>query len=323
MGLRRYSVWISGLVLMTACSGAAQSQNYPSRPIRVILPEVGGVSDLAGRMIAQDLSASLGQQVVIENQGGGNGVIAAQIILKAQSDGYTLLFNGSNMWLLQFFQENLPWDAVRDFSPITLAVGTPTMLVTPVSMPATSVKELIAMAKARPGELNYASGSTGSSAHLAGELFKSMAGVNIARIPFKGTGPAVSAVLGEQVQLMFTVVTAVLPHVKAGKLKGLAVTSIKPTELAPGFPTVSAAGLPGYEVSVLVGFWAPMKTPNAIITRLHGEIVRALTRPDAREKLLGAGAEVIASTPDEFSAFIKSDIAKWGKVIREAGIRGL
>jgi tripartite-type tricarboxylate transporter receptor subunit TctC len=213
------------------------------------------------------------------------------------------------------------YDPLKSFSPITLAGNSPNVLVTHPSLPVRSLKELIALAKARPGELNYGSGSTGSPSHLAAELFKAMAGVNIVRIPYKGTGPAVNALVGGQVQLMFVSPTSVAPHVKAGRLRGLAVTAAQPSALAPGLPTVSGAGLTGYESTSSFGVLAPAYTPAAIINWLNQEIVQVLTGAEAKERLFSAGVEPVGNSADAFAALIKSDMAKWGKLIKAAGIR--
>jgi tripartite-type tricarboxylate transporter receptor subunit TctC len=248
-------------------------------------------------------------------------MLAAEVVLRAPPDGYTLLVSGTSLWLSPFMRDTLSYDPLRDFSPITLAGNAPNVLVTHPSLPVRTLKELIALAKARPGELNYGSGSTGSPSHLAAELFKVMSGVNMVRIPYKGTGPAVNALLGGHVQLMFVSPTAVAPHIKAGRLRGLAVTAAQPSALAPGLPTVSAAGLSGYESTSSFGILAPAYTPAGIINRLNQEIVQVLTGAEARQRLFGAGVEPVGNSAEAFAALIKSDMAKWGKLIKAAGIR--
>jgi tripartite-type tricarboxylate transporter receptor subunit TctC len=224
------------------------------------------------------------------------------------------------LWIAPFFRD-VQWDPVRDYAPVALAVGSPNLLTVHPSLPVKSVKDLIGLAKVRPGELNYGSGSTGASPHLSAELFKSMAGVNLVRVSFKGTGPAVVAVMSGELQVLFPTVGSGMPYVKTGKLRALAVTTLQPTALAPGLPTMAASGLPGYESVSLSGFLAPAKTPAAAIDRLSAEIIRMLKRNEIREKLFTMGLEVVAGTPDEFAATIRREMAKWGKLIKDAGLR--
>ncbi|HEV8517733.1 MAG TPA: tripartite tricarboxylate transporter substrate binding protein [Burkholderiales bacterium] len=304
--------------MMLFGTGAVFGQNYPVRTIRIVTSEPGGSTDFLARLIAQGISSRLGKQVIVDNRGGG--MLAAEFVSRAPPDGYTLLLSGTSLWLSPFMRDTL-YDPLKSFSPITLAGNSPNVLVTHPSLPVRSLKELIALAKARPGELNYGSGSTGSPSHLAAELFKAMAGVNIVRIPYKGTGPAVNALVGGQVQLMFVSPTSVAPHVKAGRLRGLAVTAAQPSALAPGLPTVSGAGLTGYESTSSFGVLAPAYTPAAIINWLNQEIVQVLTGAEAKERLFSAGVEPVGNSADAFAALIKSDMAKWGKLIKAAGIR--
>ena len=243
--------------MLVVGAGTASGQNYPSKPIRMLAPEAGGGADFVARVIARELTANLGQQVVVENRGGAGGIIAGEIVAKAPPDGYTLLFHGPAIWLLPFLRNHVPYDPVRDFSPITMAVTTPNILVVHPSLPVSSVRELIALAKARPGQINDAGANTASSVHLAAELFKAMAGVKIVRVPFKGVGPSLNALIAGQVQIMFPSAGAVAPHVKSGRLRALAVTSAQPTALAPGLPTVAASGVPGYESIAMFGIFAP------------------------------------------------------------------
>lgn len=254
--------------LMALSAGAACGQGYPAKLIRVITAEAGGSSDLVSRLISQELSAGLGQQVIVENRGGASGVIAAETFVKARPDGYTLLLYSTGIWILPLMQK-VPYDPVRDFSPITLATMAPNILVVHPSLPVKSVKELIALAKARPGELNYGSGGSGTSNHLAAELFNAMAGVKIVRIFYKSGGLALKDLAGGHVHLMFSVASYTAPHVKSGRVRALAVTSARPSALLPGLPTVAAAGLPGYESVGMTGLFALAKTPAAIITRLN------------------------------------------------------
>ena len=298
------------------CAGIASGQSYPTKSIRIVTAESGGGADFVARIVAQGISGPLGQPVIVDNRG----PIAIEIGAKAQPDGYTLLIYPNTVWVLPFMR-NTVWDPVRDFSLVTMATRAPNILVVHPSVAANSVGELIALAKARPGALNYADASFGSIPHLTAELFKAMAGVDMVHIPFKGSGPAFIALLGGQVQVMFPNTGAVGPHIRSGKVRALAVTTIEPSALAPGLPTLAAAGLPGFEASVTEGIFAPANTPAAVIKRLNHEIVRALNREDVKERFFNLGFEVVGSSPEEFSAWMRADMIKWGKVIRNAGIR--
>ena len=317
MLIKRFVEWMFSIGMMVLGAGMVFGQNYPNKPIRIVASAAGGSGDFAARLIAQGLSGALSQQVVVDNRGG---VIPGEIVSKAPPDGYTLLIDAASFWIGPLLQET-PYDPVKDFAPVTLTDSAPNVLVVNPSLPVKSVKELIALAKARPGELNYGSSSTGSSPHLAAELFNMMAGVKIVRVPFKGSGPAVISLLGGQVQLMFATAGSVAPHVKSGRLRALAVASLQPSALAPGLPTIAASGVPGYEAVAFEGMFAPAKTPVAIIDRLNQEIVRVLNRAEVKERFFNAGVETVGSTPEEFAAAIKSNVAKWGKLIKEAGIR--
>ncbi len=306
-------------VTLLAAASAAFGQDYPGKAIRIVAPEAGGGADFAARLIALGLSASLGQQVIVDNRGGG--VIPGEVVAKAAPDGHTLLYHGSSLWLMPFLRDNLPWDPVRDFAPVTLAVIYPNLIVVHPSLPVNSVRDLIALAHARPGELNYASGVPGSSPQLAAEMFKAMARADIAGINYRGAGPAIIALMSGQVHLSFSNAGAVAPHLKTGRLRALAITSAQPSALFPGLPTVAGAGLPGYESVAMSGMFAPARTPAAIVNRLHREIARELNKPEVRERFATAGVETVGSTPEQFAATIKSEMARMGKVIRYAKIR--
>jgi len=292
-------------------------QDYPSKPIRIFTSTAGGGTDFATRIVAQGLTGPLGQPVIVENR---VAIISIETVSKAAPDGYTLLFAGGTLWIVPLLQ-NVPYDTVRDFSPITFTGRSPAVLLVHPSLPVKSVKELIAFAKGRPQQLNYSSGGPGSSGQLGAELFKSMAGVDIVGIFYKGGGPALTAVIGGETQVIVNPPPPAAPHIKSGRLRALAITSLDPSELLPGLPTVSASGLPGYEVLSLDAVFAPAKTPGAIINRLRQEIVRDLNRPEVKQKFFDVGIEIVGSTPEEAAKFIQSDIAKWSKVIKEAGIR--
>ena len=299
----------------------SSGQSFPSKPLRVVTGGAGAGNDFAARLVAQGLSLpeSLGQQVVVDNR--ASGFIPAAIVAKSAPDGYTLLFYGGVVWISPLLQDNVPYDPQRDLAPITFATNSPLLLVVNPKVPATTVKELIALAKSKPGALNYASLASGTATHLATELFKAMAGVDIVRVPYKNGATQLADLIGGQVHMTFGTGGAVTPHVKAGRLRALAVTSPQPSALFPDVPALAASGLPGFQAGSKYGMFAPAKTPAAIISRLNLETVRVLRKPDVREKMLGSGLEVVASTPAEFAAMMKSDIALLGKVIRDKGIR--
>ena len=306
----------AGLML---AAGMASGQDYPNKPIRIITQAVGGGPDFAARLIAQAITGPLGQQVIVDNRP-ASATAAADAAFKAPPDGYTLLVHAGSLWLTQFIQDNVSYDAVRDFSPITLVATSPSFVVVHPSLPVKSIKELIALAKARPGELNYGTGTAGGANHLAAELFKTMAAVNMMRIPYKGGSVLMNDVIGGQVQLTFASGGAAAPHIKSGRLRALAVTSAKPSAVFPNLPPV-AATVPGYEAIQILGIWARAKTPAAIVNRLNQEIVLVLNKADMKERFLSSAQEVVGNSPEEFAAVIKSDMAKMGKLIRDAGIR--
>ncbi len=311
--------WMLSVGAIVLGAGVVSGQNYPYKPIRIVVPGIGGGSDFMARLIGQGLAGPLGQQVVVENR--PTGIIPAEIVSKAQPDGYTLLLSGSGLWLAPFLHDKLPFDPVKDFSPITLAVSQPNILVVNPALPAKSVKELIALARAKPGELNYASGSTGAANHLAAELFKAVAGVNIVRINYKGAAAGLAALIAGEVQVMFVTAAAAVPHIKAGRVRALAVTTAQPSALLPDSPTIAASGLPGYESASIYGIFAPARTPRPIINKLNHEIVRVLNKPDVKEKLFNTGAEAVGSSPEQLAALVKSDMVTSGKLIKDAGIR--
>src|SRR6267143_652971 len=306
-----------------AMSAWAQAQVYPAKPIRMIVAyPPGGGTDIVGRMVAQKLGEALGQSVLVENRGGASGNLGTEIAARAAPDGYTILMgnvapNAINVSLFK----NLPFDPVADFVPVSLVASTPNILVVHPSIPARTVKEVIALAKAKPGTLNFASAGVGSSSHLAGELFRILAGADIVHVPYKGAGPAIVDVLSGQVQLYFATMPAAMPHVKSGKLAAVAVTSSRRSQALPDLPAIAEAGVPGYEASTWYGVLAPARTPAAVIARLHENIVRILAVSETRARLADQGFEPVGNSPEEFGAYIKSEIAKWGKVIGDAGIR--
>ena len=283
----------------------------------MLTAEVGGSADFSARTLARVLSVSLGQQVVVDNR--PSGVIPPDIVAKAQPDGYTLLLYSNGVWTLPLMQA-APYDPQTSFAPICLTNRSPNFVVVHASVAAQSIRELIALAKAKPGQLNYGSGAPGAATHLAGELFKRMAGVDITRIPYKGGGPALSALLGGQVQVMFPTAASVSPHVKAGRLRALAVTGAQPSPLFPEIPTVAASGVPGYVAEQYIGVFAPAKTPAAVVNLLNRALVAAVRQADTVERFANAGVETVGTTPQEFAAVIKADAARMVKVIQATGI---
>ncbi len=307
--------------LLLSVVSAAAAQDYPVKPIRIVTTQPGSGFDLTTRLIAEALSAALGQQVIVDNRGGAGGLIAREIVAKAAPDGYTLLSYGPAFWLIQYMRKNVPYDALKDFAPITWTVSAPNVLVVHPSLPVKSVKELIALARARPGELNYGGGNTGSSAHLAAELFKHQAGVNILHVPYKGTGQSIAALAAGEVQLMFPTATTATAYTKTGRLRALAVATLEPTDLMPGLPTLAASGLPGYVSAANQGMFAPANTPVPRLRRLQAEVARVLTRPEVKERFFAQGTLVMASSPEALTAMMKSEMATLGKLIQDIGIR--
>ncbi len=303
--------------MLAALAFYANAQNYPDKPIRMLTSEAGGGSDFVARLVAQGMGMHLGQRVVVDNRG----IVSADIAAHAPADGYTLILYGSPLWLSPFLRAQLPYDPVRDYAPVSIVVSTPNVVVVHPGVPVQTITELIALARAKPGALNYSSASTGSTQHLAAELFKSMAGADVVRIPYKGSGPALNAVIAGQVQLMFPSAGSVTQHVKAGRLRALAVTTAHPSALVPGLPTVAESGLPGYESVSPFGVFAPLKTPQAIVARLNRSIVDGLNDAEIKSRFFNAGVETVGSTPAQLAAMLQSEMAKWGKLIRDAGIR--
>jgi len=310
------------VLLVVAGTAAAQSP-YPSKPIRFVVPfPAGGPLDITARALGQDLAKDWGQPVIVDNRPGAGGNIGADFVAKSAPDGYTILMGAVSTHAINVtLYAKLPYDPVKDFAPITLVTSVPNVLVVHPSLPVKNVKELIALAKARPGELNFASGSTGSAGHLAGELFKSMAGVNMVHIPYKGAAPAVMDLLAGHVSLMFDNLASALPNIKAGRVRALAVTTLKRSPVLPQLPTINESGLRGFDVSTWFGVFAPGGTPPEIVAKLNAGIVRILQTPGMRERLAALGAEPVGDKPEEFSAFVKAEILKYARVIKASGAR--
>lgn len=308
--------------LLLCWNAAVQAQPYPSRTVRLIVPYVpGGGVDFVGRTLAQKLSESLGQQVIVDNRPGGGTNIGSELVARAAPDGHTLLVGGVPNTANMALYKKMPYDVIKDFAPIILLDTAPNILAVHPSVPAKSVKELIALAKMQRGVLTYASAGIGSSNHLSGELFRVMAGIDIVHVPYKGGGAAVTDLIAGQVSMYFGTTPSTMPHVRTGKLRALGATTAKRTVAAPELPTIAEAGLPGYEQSAWHGLLAPAATPQAIITRLNTEAARALRAPDVVERFTVQGIDVIGGLPAEFAAFLKQDVAKYEKLVKTAGIR--
>jgi tripartite-type tricarboxylate transporter receptor subunit TctC len=308
-------------IALCLCASAV-AQEYPTKPIRLIAPFApGGPTDLFARLMGAKLAERLGQPVLVENRPGAGGSVGAEVAAKSAPDGYTLVLVSSSFAVNTTLYPKLPYDALKDFAPVTLLASAPFLLVAHNSVPASSVRELIALAKASPGKLNYGSGGSGSGPHIVAELFKSEAGVDIVHVPYKGTGPLTAALVAGDVQLAFGNIFALVPQVKSGRLKAIAVTSAQRSSALAEVPTVAESGLAGFEAAGVHGLLAPSGTPRQIIDRLNTECVAILRSPDVRAQLASEGAEPIGNTPDQYAAQISAEIRKWGKLIRERGIR--
>lgn len=314
---------ISVLALALFACTSAVAQNYPTRPIRMLVPfSPGGGTDISARVIGQKMTEALGQQVIVDNRAGASGHIAMEITARAAPNGYTLIMSTvAPMAFSPALFSSLPFDSIKDFAPVALVSSTVFAIVVPVSLPAKSVKELVALAKAQPGKLAYASGGTGGASHVATELFLLMSGTRMVHVPYKGGGAALPEVISGQVSLLFADVIGARQLVAAGKLRALGVTSARRSGQMPEVPTIAEAGLPGYEMISWNGVLAPAGTPPAIIDRLNSVIVRALPLPDVAERLAGDGSEFGKNTPGQFAAFVHSEYAKWRKIIKTANIR--
>jgi tripartite-type tricarboxylate transporter receptor subunit TctC len=308
-------------VTLLCISTWVNAQAWPSKPIRYIVPfPPGAFNDTLARIMSSELPKVLGQPVLVENRPGGNTIIGTEAAVKSPPDGYTLFGAALPFSVIQSLYK-LSFDVTRDFVPITLAGTTPNLLVANVNAPVNSVKDIIASAKAQPGGLNYASTGNGSSNHLSFELFKSMTGTQITHVPYKGSAPAVTDLIAGQVQVMFDNTPNVLPHVKAGKLKAIAISTKKRSPLVPEVPTVDEAGVPGYDVTVWFGILAPAGTPKEIVQRLNTEMVKIMRSPEITDRFQKAGVDVAASSSEEFSVFLKSEVARWAKVVQDANIK--
>ena len=322
--MRRFLHFVAGVILVVLAMTALplSAQIFPSKPIRFVVPFPGGIADTLARLISPSLGQSLGQPVVVENRPGGSGQIAAQEIVRSPADGHTLFMGhiGTHAINASLFSK-LSYDPDKDFTPVTLLVTVPNLLVVNPGVPAQSVRELVALAKAKPGSLSYASPGNGTSGHLAGELFKSLAGVNIVHVPYKGAAQAMQDVIGGQGQLLFDTFAQSYPQAKAGKLRALAITSLKRQASAPDIPTMDESGFAGWETGPWFGVLLRSGTAELIVRRVHAELVKSLNAPEAHNRLVAQGVNVIGNAPEEFTAFIRSETARWGKLVRDVGIR--
>jgi tripartite-type tricarboxylate transporter receptor subunit TctC len=309
------------LVLIIATAASAQS--YPDKSVRMVVPFAAGAgsNDIMARLVAQKLSDALGQQFVVDNRPGASGIIGTDIVAKAPPDGYTVLMMSLTFTVNPSLFSKLPYDTVRDLIPVTMVASAPLMLVVHPSVPAKSVTEFIAYAKANPGKLNFGSGGPGTTPHLAGEMIKTMAGIQVTHIPYKGGAPALTDLVAGQIQFMCENIPGTLPFAKAGKLRALAVTDLKRSPLLPELPTLDEAGLKGYQIVGWNGLFVPAGTPQPIVNRLNAEVVKALALPDVKDRLATLGADAVGDTPQHFAVFIKAEIPKWAKVVKDAGLK--
>jgi tripartite-type tricarboxylate transporter receptor subunit TctC len=317
------SIQVFAMLLLACLPLSLLAQGaYPNKPIRMIVPyPPGGPTDVLGRIVAQKLSESLGQQVLIENRPGASGMIGAEMVAKAAPDGYTLLTNASIHIINPSLYPKMNFDALRDFVPVSLIAQVPLILVVNPGLPAKSVQELIALGKAQPDRLNFGSSGNAAAPHLAGESFKIATGVQMQHVPYKGSAPALTDLIGGQVQLIFDSMPSAMPHVKSGKIRALAVTTARRSPTVPDLPTIAESGVPGFDISTWYGVWAPAGTPRDIVNRISSEVAKALQQPAVRERLVALGAEPAGDTPEEFAAYCQSELAKWSKIVRESGAK--
>lgn len=309
------------LALAFVLVGPGHAQTYPSQSIRFVVPfAAGGGADTTARILAQKLTEALGQSVVVDNRPGASAIIGTDIVAKSSPDGYTILLASSILTVNPGMGRKLPYDTARDFTPVSLLIKSPHLLAVHPSLPAKSVKELVALAKARPGQLTFASGSNGGASHLSGELFSSAAHIKMTNVPYRGSGQAVLAILTGEVSLGFNDVMTNLPQMKAGRLRGLAVTSLKRVSATPDLPTIAESGYPGFESGVWFGVLAPARTPQEIIARLNSELVKIIRRPEILQRFTAEGAEAVGNSPEQFGDYIKTETARWTKIIKGANI---
>ena len=310
------------LVALLVAAAPAHAQTYPAKSIRIVVPFApGGGADIIARILGQKMTDSWGQQVVVDNRAGASGNIGAEIVAKAAPDGHTLLMASSALAINPSVYRSVPYDPIKDFAPITQPALLPNILVAHSSVPVKTVRDLIALAKSRPGQLAYASAGAGTGTHLAAEMFKLQAGVDMVHVPYKGGGAVISDLLGGQVALTFATLPSVMPYVKAGRLRALAMTTTKRWPGLPTVPTIAESGFPGFEISTWIGLLAPAGTPKDVVGKLHGEVTRILKLPDVRERFDSLGMEPVGDSPEQFAQYIRSELAKYAKVVRQSGAR--
>ncbi len=311
-------------IALLASAAGAWAQAYPVKPIRMVVPFApSGGTDVIARLLAARMTESLGRQVLVDNRAGANGIIGTEIVSRAPADGYTLLFVSSPHSVNPALYPKLPYDTLKDFAPISQAATSPYVLVAHASLPARSIRELIALARQRPNQIDYASGGTGSSAQLATELFKDMAGIQLREIPYKGAGPALAAVVGGEAALVFGNALTVKPHIQSGRIRALGIASERRSASAPDLPTIAEAGLPGYSADAILGMLAPAGTPRSVIDLLNAQVHRAMKLPEMAESMKNMGVDVKLTTPEEFGRVIEAEIARWGKLIRKLDLKAV
>jgi tripartite-type tricarboxylate transporter receptor subunit TctC len=315
--------WLACLACAWLAANALAQTNYPTRPIRLIVPfPPAGATDILSREVMQRLSQRLGQQIIVENHPGASGTIGCEIVARAAPDGYTLLMATTSTHSIEpLLASKLPYDPVKDFAPVSLVATSANVLVVPVTLPANSAKELIALARAKPGTLNFGSSGTGSIVHLTGEMFRSRAGVDIVHVPYKGTQLVVPDLVNGQISIMFDNIVSAMPNLKSGRVKAIGISSLQRSPLLPEVPPIAESGLPGFEATAWFGVYAPAATPKDIVAKVSRELAAALRTPESRQRMAVLGAEPVGSTPEDMSRIVEAETAKWARVVRDAGIK--
>ena len=312
---------LAGVVIVIGTTKRGIAQGYPDKPIRLVCPSApGGTTDYVARLVGQKLTEAWSKQVVVDDRPGAGGIIGTEMVARSAPDGYTLLLGSITTHAVNpALHPKLPFDPVKDFQPVSLVVSSPQLLAVHPSVPVKTVKDLIALAKANPGKLNYGSAGAGNSSHLVVELFKSITGINVTHVPYKGSGPATTAMVGGEVQMIITGVVALYPHVKSGRLRAIAVTSANRAAALPEVPTIAESGVPGFDVSSWFGVFLPARSPQPIVAKLNAEIRKMVQVPDVRQRLIDQGADPASNTPEQFAGFVKAEMLRWGKVVRDVG----
>lgn len=319
--MKRLSTMLCTAAALAAFSAAAYAQSYPSKPIRMVVPfAAGGPTDVYARSVGQELSRILGQPVIVDNKPGAGGNLGADFVAKSAPDGYNIVLGAVGAFAVNMtLYPKMPYDVLRDFAPVSLIAIVPMMLVVNPALPVKTPRDLVELAKARPGQLTYGSAGNGTSVHMSTEMFKALTGIDMVHVPYKGVAPAMTDLIGGQLQLMFSDATSAIPHAKSGKVRPVAVT--KRIEVMPEIPTFAELGYAGYDPTVWYGVFAPAGTPRDIVVKLNGAIAKALQAPEVRERLISQGANPVSNSPEEFTAFVRDEIARWGKVVKASGAR--